>query len=126
MPLVFLEIFTAPAAVLQIGDAVFKMPIDWSIIVVNTDAGEAEVIPLTSLNNRGFTAFTLNPLTSFIPDFKPVDIIDIYQEVKWHFPKLKPGHFLGVPLYDTPASPCCWFIKESNKIPETIDLSKLL
>lgn len=125
VPLVFLEIFNAPAAVLQIGQSVFKMPIDWNLIICDSEIGEPELIPITSLNDRGFTAFTINPLSSFMPQYQPVEIVNVYQEVKWYFPKLKQGHILAVPLDDKPGSECAFFVKETNKIPDMMDISDI-
>ena len=59
---------------------------------------EMHVLPITSLNDRGFDAFTFNPLSSPKPDFYPIDVVDIYTEVKWYFPKIKSGQMLAVPL----------------------------
>jgi len=125
MPLVFLEIFNAPAAVIQIGNHVFKVPIDWSLIICDRDVGEPEVVPITSLNDRGFSAFTLNPINSFMPSYQPIEIINIYSEVKWHFPKLKQGHLLAVPLDDKPGSNCAFFVKETSKVPDVLDINAL-
>jgi hypothetical protein len=125
MPLVFLEIFNAPAAVLQIGEHTFKMPIDWSIIICDSEVGEPEIIPITALNDRGFTAFALNPINSYMPSYPTIEIVNIYSEVKWHFPKLKQGHILAVPLSDEPNSLCAYFVKETAKIPDVLDISEL-
>lgn len=125
IPLVFLEIFNAPAAVLQIGKNTFKMPIDWSLIICDSEVGEPEVLPITSLNDRGFTAFSLNPISSYMPSYHPVEIVNVYNEVKWHFPKLKQGHLLAVPLSDEPGSECAFFVKETNKVPDILDISNL-
>jgi hypothetical protein len=125
MPLVFLEIFNAPAAVLQIGNHQFKMPIDWSLIISDAELGDPEVVPITSLNDRGFNAFTLNPISSYMPEYQPVEIVNVYNEVKWHFPKLKQGHLLGVPLSDEPGAKCVFFAKETNKIPDVLDITQL-
>jgi hypothetical protein len=125
VPLVFLEIFNAPAAVLKIGDSTFKVPIDWSIVICDSEVGEPEVIPITALNDRGFSAFTLNPISSYMPSYHHIEIVNIYQEVKWHFPKLKQGHLLAVPLDDTPKGVCAFFVKETAKIPDVLDISEL-
>lgn len=125
MPLVFLEIFNAPAAVLQIGNHSFKMPIDWSLIICDSEVGEPEVIPITSLNDRGFSAFTINPISSYMPSYQPIEITNVYSEVKWHFPKLKQGHLLAVPLDEEDESQCAFFVKETNKIPDVLDISQL-
>ena len=57
VPLIFLESFNAPAMVLKIGDDEITMPLDWCIAVGDSSAGtNIEVLPLTSLNDRGFEA----------------------------------------------------------------------
>ena len=121
VPLVFLEIFNAPAAVLRIGNHMVKMPLDWSLIICEPDVGEPEVVPITSLNDRGFHAFTFNPITGFLPQFQNVEITNVFQEVKWHLPKLKFGHFLAVPLGDEEGSNCAFFVKETSKVPDILD-----
>jgi len=125
VPLVFLEIFNAPAAVLKIGNNVFKMPIDWSMIISDPDLGDPEIIPITGLNDRGFNAFCLNPISSYMPAYKPVEIVNVYNEVKWHFPKLKNGHILGVPLNNGPKPLCAYFVKEISKVPDVLDITQL-
>lgn len=121
VPLVFLEIFNAPAAVLRIGNHMVKMPLDWSLIICEPDVGDPEVVPITSLNDRGFHAFTFNPITGFLPQFQNVEITNVFQEVKWTFPKLKFGHFLAVPLSDEEGSNCAFFVKETSKVPDILD-----
>ena len=74
IPLIFLESFNAPAAVLQIGKYKIKMPLDWKMVVGEAEQGELHVLPITSLNDRGFDAFLFNPLSSGKPEFDNVDI----------------------------------------------------
>ena len=124
-PLIFLDIFTAPAAVLKIGNHTLKMPIDWNIILCEPEVVEPEVVPITALNDRGFSAFTFNPLTGFVPSFQKVEIVNLYNEVKWYAPKLRQGHFLSVPIQETNNPDCCFFIKDTAKVPELLDASEL-
>jgi hypothetical protein len=125
VPLVFLESFSAPAAVLKIGEYTIQMPLDWSIIIGEPELGEPEVVPIMSVNDRGFKGFTLNPITSFRPSFKTIEIVNVFTEIKWYFPKLKFGHILAVPLHDGPNPPCAYFIKETQKVPEVLALDKM-
>lgn len=118
LPLVFLESFYAPAICLDIGPYKVQMPMDWSILLCDEDFGGVETIPLASLNNRGFKALAMNPLDNKIPDSEPITITNIYQDVKWFFPKLKHGHLLAVPLEDKPVPKCAYFVKELNKVQE--------
>tara|TARA_R110000803_G_C11988203_1_gene321599 strand:- start:861 stop:1358 length:498 start_codon:yes stop_codon:yes gene_type:complete len=116
LPLIFLESFYAPAICLQIGDFKLQMPMDWSILLCDEDMGMVETIPLASLNNRGFRALVMNPLSNRIPDSLDITITNIYQDVKWFFPKLKHGHLLAVPLEDKKTPKCVFFVKELNKV----------
>ena len=125
VPLVFLESFNSPAAVLKVGDKLMNIPLDWSIIVCDPSVGDPEVLPITSLNDRGFKAFVFNPITGFVPDFDEVEIVNIYQEMKWYFPKLKNGHILAVPLSDCSNEKCIYFVKETSKIPEVLSTADL-
>ena len=127
MPLVFLESFNAPAMVLKIGNDEVIMPIDWSIAVGDSSsASDIEILPLTSLNDRGFEAFCFNPLSSFKMDFFKIEIVNFYNDVKWFFPKLKNNHLLAVPLTDGLKPPCVYFTKEVSRQSEIIDMSKIL
>ena len=124
-PLIFLESFTCPAAILQIGDWEVQMPLDWCMIVGDPGStGEMEVLPITSLNDRGFHAFTFNPISGFKPEFYPVDIVNVYQDVKWYFPKMRIGQLLATPLHPGPKPVCGYFVKEVSRQSEIVDYSK--
>ena len=126
-PLIFLESFNSPAMVLKIGNDEVTMPIDWSIAVGDSSSSsDIEILPLTSLNDRGFEAFCFNPLSSFRIEFKKIEIVNFYNDVKWHFPKMKNNHLLTVPLNKEPKPLCAYFVKEISRQSEIIDLSKIL
>ena len=108
VPLIYLESFSSPAVVLQVGDS---------------EVGDLEVLPLTSLNDRGFEAFCFNPLTSNRPNFLPVDVINVYQDVKFYFPKLKNGQLLTTPIQKKKDPNCAFFVKEVSRQSELIDFS---
>ena len=127
MPLIFLESFNTPAMVLRIGDDEVTMPIDWSIAVGDSSSSsDIEILPLTSLNDRGFEAFCFNPLSSFRIEFKPIEIVNFYNDVKWYFPKMKNGQLLTVPLSNGQKPLCSYFVKEISRQSEIIILSKIL
>tara|TARA_B100000035_G_C20771086_1_gene452634 strand:+ start:117 stop:617 length:501 start_codon:yes stop_codon:yes gene_type:complete len=125
IPLVFLESFYSPAAVLQIGDNTLSIPLDWSLVICDPEVGEPEVVNLMALNDRGFHAFTINPITGFKPEFIDVQITNVYTDIKWYSPKLKFGHLLVVPIEDGDEPRCALFVKESNKIPEVLDINQI-
>ena len=127
MPLIFLESFSAPAMVLNIDGHEITMPVDWSVAVGCSEAGsDLEILPLTSLNDRGFEAFLFNPLTSYKMDFGRLEIVNFYTDVKWYFPKTKNGQLLTVPITTGDNPQCAYFIKEINRQSEVIDQAKLL
>ena len=127
MPLIFLESFNAPAMVLRIGEDEIAMPLDWSIAVGDSSAAtDIEILPLTSLNDRGFEALIFNPLSSFRVEFKKIEIVNFYNDVKWYFPKMKNGQLLTVPLHDEPNPPCVYFVKEVSRQSEILQLDKIL
>jgi hypothetical protein len=127
IPLIFLESFSAPAMVLNIGGQEITMPVDWSVAVGCSESGnDLEVLPLTSLNDRGFEAFLFNPLSSYKAEFKEIEIVNFYTDVKWYFPKMKNGQLLTVPITKGDKPLCAYFVKDISRQCEVIEYSKLL
>ena len=127
IPLIFLESFNSPAILLNIGGNEVQMPLDWCMVVGDKDCGlDPEVLPLTSLNERGFDAFVFNPIGGFKCEYMPIEIVNIYQDVRWYFPKMKNGQLLTVPLNDDENPPCVFFVKEISRQSEIIQLDKLI
>ena len=124
VPLIFLESFTGPAVVLRIGPHEVTMPLDWCTVVGDTEGLEMEVLPLTSLNDRGFKTFCFNPLSSYRPEFLDIDIVDVYQDVKWYFPKMKPGQLLCTPLHEGESPLCAYFVKEVSRQSELVNYTQ--
>ena len=126
VPLIFLESFNAPAMVLEINGYEITMPVDWSIAVGCSESGnDLEILPLTSLNDRGFEAFLYNPLSSYKMEFGTLKITNFYTDVKWYFPKMKNGHLLSVPITNGDKPQCAYFVKDISRQCEIIDYSLL-
>ena len=127
IPLIFLESFSAPAMVLDIGGHEITMPVDWSIAVGCSESGnDLEILPLTSINDRGFEAFLFNPLNGYKLEFAEINIINFYTDVKWYFPKMKNGHLLSVPISDKQDPLCAFFVKDISRQCEIIEYSQLV
>ena len=126
IPLIFLESFNSPALVLKIGNQTIKMPVDWQILIGEQEHGDLETLPLTSINDRGFEAFLMNPLTSFKVDFGSIKITNFYSDVKWYFPKVKNNQLLAIPIEEGDNPLCAYFIKEISRQSEVIDFGQLL
>ena len=124
IPLIFLENFSSPALVLRIGDATIKMPMDWQVLIGEPEVGDLEVLPLTSINDRGFKVFQFNPLSSFRPSFPDIEILDVYHEVSWYAPKLKNGQMLAVPITNGSKPDCVYFVKDISRNCEIVDYNK--
>jgi len=102
------------------------MPLDWCIAVGCSTAGsDLEVLPLTSLNDRGFEAFLFNPLTGTMPKFGSIEIINFYNDVKWHFPRMKNGQLLSVPITDEKNPLCAYFVKDISRQSEVVNYTKV-
>lgn len=126
VPLIFLESFNEPAVVLSIGKFTIQMPLSWSMLVCDDDYSDLEIMPITSLNDRGFYTMVYNPYKHMVPRPQPISITNVYSDVKWYFPKLKTGNILVVPLEDNVSHPnCCLFIKDTAKMTGIIDIGSL-
>ena len=126
-PLIFLESFNSPAAVIEINGNQITMPLDWCIAVGCSNAGsDLEVLPLTSLNERGFEAYLFNPLSSYQPAFGKIEIVNFYNDVKWYFPKIKNNQLLTTPLTDNENPNCAFFVKDISRQCESIEYTMLL
>jgi hypothetical protein len=124
IPLIYMESFNSPALVLRIGEDIIKMPMDWQVLIGEPDVGDLEMLPLTSINDRGFSVFQFNPHSSFRPSFLDIEIIDVYHDVTWYSPKLKNGQILAVPLNDYPKPDCIYFVKEISRNCEIVDYNQ--
>jgi len=125
IPLIFLESFNTPALVLKVGNRNIKMPLDWQVLIGEKEHGDLETLPLSSLNDRGFSAFEFNPLSAFSPTFVPIEIVDIYHDVTWYAPRLRNGQFLCVPIDDGEKPRCVYFVKEISRNCEIVDYNQV-
>lgn len=123
-PLVFMESFSAPTIKLKIGKHTINVPIDFQILIGEPSHGDLEVNAISSLNDRDFNAFVLNPLSSFKPEFQPIEIDDVLPPSRWYLPKLRTGQLLCVPLCPGPKPPCAFFVKDIPKSLEIIRANK--
>ena len=67
-----------------------------------------------------------NPLSSYRIEFKPIEIINFYNDVKWYFPKMKNGQLLTTPLHMGEQPECAYFVKEVSRQSEIIHLDRLI
>jgi hypothetical protein len=126
IPLLWLESFNEPAVDLRIGNMQMQMPMSWSIVIGDKNSGELELISLKQINDREFQAFTMNPLSGYMPEFLDIEIINVFPDVKWHFPKLKYGHILTIPLELGGKPKCAYFVKDTNKLPDVLDITQVV
>lgn len=123
-PLVFLESFNAPCAILEIGKYNLEVPLDWNVIIADQFLGQSEIISIMQIADRGFNAFSINP-NHVKPEFLPINLKTVYNEKKWFLPKLKTGHMLAIPLELDSDSLCVFFAKDLTKINEVIQIDQL-
>ena len=63
-------------------------------------------------------------MSSFKPELLEIDIMDVYQDVKWYFPKMLPGQLLCTPLHEGYKPVCAYFVKEVSRQSELVDYTK--
>ena len=101
--------------------------VDWHMAVGDIESfNDLEILPLTSLNDRGFDAFLFNPLKSYQAQYAEVKITNFYNDVKWYFPKMKNGQLLSVPITEGDNPLCAFFVKDISRQLECIDFGKLI
>tara|TARA_B100001057_G_scaffold349296_1_gene350738 strand:+ start:11713 stop:12222 length:510 start_codon:yes stop_codon:yes gene_type:complete len=125
VPLIYLESFSSPSAVLEIGGNKIQMPLDWHILLGDPDCGDLEIVPLTSLNDRSFHAFCFNPISDSMPRYQEVRITNIYNEVEWFFPRVKSNQLITIPTTSNKSPQCAYFIKEINRNTDMVNLNNL-
>lgn len=126
IPFLYLETFNEPAVELKIGNMQIQMPMSWSVVIGDKNSGDLELISLKQVNDREFNVFTMNPLSGYMPEFLNLEIINVFPDVKWHFPKLKYGHLLAVPLELGDKPRCAYFVKDANKLPDVLDITQVV
>ncbi len=125
MPLIYLESFSSPSVTLEIANKKIQMPLDWHILLGDSEVPELEIVPLTSLNDRSFSAFCFNPINGLLPKYHDVQITNIYNEVEWFFPRVRNNQLIAIPLELKEEPQCAYFIKDVNRNNDAVHLSKL-
>ncbi len=67
-----------------------------------------------------------NPLSGFRHEYGKIEIVNVYNDVKWYFPKMKNNQLLSVPLTDSDKPLCAFFTKDISRQSEIIDFFKLM
>lgn len=125
--LILLECFNSPAIVLNIGGHPVSMPLDWLMLSGDPESySDLELITLTSLNERGIEAFVYNPISDYRHDFLPVEILTVYQNIKWFFPRLSANKLLTVPISKGDEPDCVYFASPTYKCHDSVSLGDLL
>lgn len=126
LPLVFIDEYTKAGVELQIGQHIVHVPWDWAIVTGEMEFSELELIEIKKFHGRDFEAFVFNPLSSSMPQFLPIKIINFYPDLKWTSPAIFHDNLIGVPL-TTGDQPLCVFFSESKtKLPDSIDVSCMI
>ena len=123
LPLMFMETFTSPGIILNVGMYQICVPSHWYILIGEPDVGDLEAVPLSSINNRGFRAFEYNPITGFSPSFPRISTEAVCDTMVWNVPRLRHGQYLCVPIEDGVKPKCLYFISSVNKTTEIVDYS---
>lgn len=126
-PLLLLDSFMSPVVVLNIGGSELFIPSDHYVLIGDSETGnDLEILPVTSIYRRGFEAFLYNPLTSFRPEFAPIEMVNIYHDKSWFIPKLKNNQLLSVPITNDEQPLCAFFGVNISKQNEQVKFTDLL
>ena len=125
-PLWMLEKFTAPAVQLSVGGNLLSVPMDWSIVIGDKYSGELEVFQIKKLIDRSFQAFSINPISGFMPDFLDLEVVNIFPDMKWQVPKLRNGYFLALPISNEEKPLCVFITSPTVKVPDILDIHHLV
>lgn len=123
--MVVLDEFPCPVADLRIGPYSIQMPLNWSVVIGDKNLGAIEIISLQQINDRDMDVFVFNPISGYMPGFLPITVENSFPDVMWSVPHLRNGHILAVPLTSAPVPPCAFFVKDTNKLPEALDITKI-
>jgi hypothetical protein len=120
-----LDQYTRSAADLRIGNSRVQVPLDWSVVIADKNTGSLELLDLKHINDRDFQVFCFNPINGYMPSFPDIEIENIFPDVSWTMPKLMNGHLLAVPIEAGYSPLCALFVKDTNKLPESLDITKI-
>jgi len=130
-PLLMVESFYSPVVRLKLtvessrekSQHYINLPADFQILIGEPGYPSLEIVPITSLSGRHFRAFTINPSTSFRPEFMHIEVDDVFPNSrKWFVPRLAAGQLHGVPLHSLEKPPCIFITRDLPKALEIINL----
>ena len=124
-PLVFVDEYSKPGIELQIGQHILQVPWDWSILMGDKNFSDLEILELKKFHGRDFSAFVLNPISGYMPDFVPVKILNFYNEIRWTCPAMNSEHLLAVPIHAGKEPRCVFFAPPKHKLPDVLDIMKV-
>lgn len=125
VPLLFMESFYSPSADIKIGPYRVQVPLSWSIIIGEKDYSDLEIATIQNCLDKDFQTIVFNPISGFRPQYHTIEILNIYPDVVWYVPRLKQGHILTVPIEKKNAPQCAFFLKDTQKMPEQLDITKI-
>lgn len=131
IPLIMIESFYSPTVKLRLTvdnskyhptEYFINVPIDYQILIGEPICSNLEINPISNLSGRHFKAFSINPTSSFRPDFIHIEVEEILPTIKWFFPKTSIGQLTAIPLTNKLCSPCIFIAREIPKSLEIINL----
>lgn len=125
-PLMSTDVYRTPAIELLIGNDKVVLPMDWNIVIGDKDSGEIEVFPIKKLIDRSFSAFIMNPISGYMPEFKEIHVLNIFPDLKWNLPTLLNGYILCVPIKNVEKPKCIFISSPTVKVPDVLDINDLI
>jgi hypothetical protein len=131
VPLIMLESFYSPTIKLRLTmdnsrhnptNFFLNVPSDYQILIGEPTHGDLEINPITSLSGRHFKAYSLNPMSSFRPEYLHIEVEDVLPTIKWFMPKIKTGQIIAIPLTSEYKSNCVYIVRD---MPKSLEIIKL-
>ena len=131
VPLIMLESFYSPTIKLCLTmdnsrhnptKFFINVPADYQILIGEPSHGDLEINPVTSLSGRHFKAFSMNPISSFRPEYLHIEVEDVLPSIKWYMPKIRTGQLLAIPLENKHKSSCIYMVRD---IPKSLEIIRL-
>ena len=94
----YLECFKSDSLLIEIGKFNIIVPLHWSILCCDVENVKIESIPLYDLAGIGFSAFCLNPIDGYIPQYNQIRMLNIYTDNEWYVPPIEDKDMLVIPL----------------------------
>lgn len=127
LPLKYIEKTITNAVEVVINDQyIMRIPINWYILCGDKIFYEnIEFINIQNIMNEEYNCISINPLSSYIPKWYSLKIINMFPNIEWISPKVKNEQYIVYPLSEKENPDCIIISPEQNKNNVILDISDI-